>query len=73
MVTAWLTATLEVTKRLVEVMLTAKILEGLKVPEIERLVKLPLLAKRLVEVIEVPLAVLKIKPPVKLVLPSTFK
>ena len=73
MVTASFTATLEVTKRLVEVMLTAKMLVGLKAPEIERLLKLALLAKRLVDVILVPLAVLKVRAPAKLALPKTLK
>ena len=73
LVTASLIATLEVTKRLVEVMLTAKMLVGLKAPETERLLKLALFANKLVEVMDVPLAVLKVKPPVKLVLPKTFK
>ena len=60
MVTASFTATLEVTKRLVEVMLTAKMLVGLRAPEIARLMKVPLLAKRLVElkVVKKPLLLL---------------
>ena len=73
MVTASFTATLEVTKRLVEVMLTAKMLVGLKAPEIERLLKLALLAKRLVDVTAVPLAVLKVKAPAKFALPKMLK